>query len=63
MDKLNDLDANIDEEAFKMLIDSGVDHSLAAHIAHLFVRDPLVIFDDAVVLDDSTAMVSYSLLF
>ena len=58
LDSLNDVDANVDEEALKMLLDSGIDHSLAAHIAHLFVRDPLVIFDDAVVLDDSTAMVS-----
>lgn len=58
LDNLNDVDANVDEEALKMLLDGGIDHSLAAHIAHLFVRDPLVIFDDAVVLDDSTAMVS-----
>ena len=40
--------------------DNRLDYSLAAHIAHLFVRDPLVIFDDAVVLDDETAMVSGS---
>jgi hypothetical protein len=57
LNQLNDIDANIDEEAYKMLIDGGFDESLASHIAHLFVRDPLVIFDDAVVLDDTQAMV------
>jgi glutamate--cysteine ligase catalytic subunit len=56
LNQLNDIDANIDEEAYKMLIDGGLDESLASHIAHLFVRDPLVIFDDAVVLDDTQAM-------
>lgn len=60
LDALNDIDANIDEEAFAMLLEGGLDRSLAAHIAHLFVRDPLVIFDDAIVLDDKTAMVSSS---
>jgi glutamate--cysteine ligase catalytic subunit len=57
LDALNDIDANMDEEAFKMLLEGGLDRSLAAHIAHLFVRDPLVIFDDAIVLDDKIAMV------
>ena len=57
LDALNDIDANMDEEAFSMLLEGGLDPSLAAHIAHLFVRDPLVIFDDAIVLDDKTAMV------
>jgi Glutamate-cysteine ligase len=57
LDALNDIDANMDDEAFKMLLEGGLDRSLAAHIAHLFVRDPLVIFDDAIVLDDKIAMV------
>jgi glutamate--cysteine ligase catalytic subunit len=56
LNDLNDIDANIDEEALKLLLDGGVDRSLAAHIAHLFVRDPLVIFDDAIVLDDTQHM-------
>jgi glutamate--cysteine ligase catalytic subunit len=56
LNELNDIDANIDEEAYKMLIDGGLDESLASHIAHLFVRDPLVIFDDAVILDDTKVM-------
>ena len=40
----NDVDAPINQEAFTSLISAGVDDLLAHHIAHLFIRDPLVIF-------------------
>ena len=52
---LNDLDPNYNCEAYHELVESGIDSSLAAHVAHMFVRDPLVIFDDAIeqVDDDS----------
>jgi len=51
----NDLPVPIDEETFRLLRDSGVDPALSQHIAHLFVRDPLVIFDGAVTeVDDDT---------
>lgn len=33
---------------------SGVDENLAHHVSHLFTRDPLVIFDGMVELDDQT---------
>ena len=39
-----------------MLIEGGIDESLASHIAHLFTRDPLVIFDDAIYLDDNAVV-------
>ena len=35
---------DVDEEALAQLREGGVDELLARHIAHLFVRDPLVIF-------------------
>jgi glutamate--cysteine ligase catalytic subunit len=54
--KLNDIDAGIDEESYKMLIDAGIDESLASHIAHLFTRDPLVIFEDSIYLDDNRTL-------
>jgi hypothetical protein len=32
---------------------SGVDILLARHLAHLFIRDPLVIYDGKLELDDT----------
>jgi len=51
----NDLPVPIDEGAYKRLRKNGVDPALSQHIAHLFVRDPLVVFDGAVEeVDDAT---------
>lgn len=57
LDALNDIEADIDPEAMKLLMQQeGIDVNLAKHIAHLFIRDPLVIFDDAIYLNDDKAM-------
>ena len=32
--------------------DAGIDELLAKHVAHLFVRDPLVIFAESIDQDD-----------
>lgn len=49
----NDMPVPIDEESYKLLREEGIDPALSQHIAHLFIRDPLVIFDGAVEeLDD-----------
>lgn len=51
----NDIPVPIDEESFKILRKAGVDPALSQHIAHLFIRDPLVIFDGSVEeVDDET---------
>eukprot|EP00565_Helicotheca_tamesis_P006290 CAMPEP_0185726870 /NCGR_PEP_ID=MMETSP1171-20130828/2718_1 /TAXON_ID=374046 /ORGANISM="Helicotheca tamensis, Strain CCMP826" /LENGTH=935 /DNA_ID=CAMNT_0028395311 /DNA_START=66 /DNA_END=2873 /DNA_ORIENTATION=- len=44
----NDIPVPIDEESYKLLREAGVDPALSQHIAHLFIRDPLVVFDGAV---------------
>lgn len=49
----NDIPCPIDENAKYTLLDAGVDMNLAHHLAHIFVRDPLVIFEDAIELDDT----------
>ena len=46
--RLNDLDNSVDEQTYQLLLDGGVDPVLSAHLAHMFTRDPLVIFDDTV---------------
>jgi hypothetical protein len=51
----NDIPVPIDEDKYRDLREAGIDPLLSQHIAHIFVRDPLVIFDGAVEeVDDET---------
>lgn len=47
----NDLDVPINQAAYDELIEAGIDALLARHIAHLFIRDPLVIYDNRIEID------------
>uniref|UniRef100_A0A669DTR0 Glutamate--cysteine ligase n=1 Tax=Oreochromis niloticus TaxID=8128 RepID=A0A669DTR0_ORENI len=51
-EKYNDIDLTIDEEIYKQLLSAGIDKLLAQHIAHLFIRDPLSVFEEKIHLDD-----------
>lgn len=51
----NDIPIPINQDAYKRLVDGGVDHLLSQHIAHLFIRDPLVIFEEKVDQDNTTS--------
>lgn len=44
-DTLNDIPCEVDEELLEVLLARGMDSALARHVAHIFVRDPLVIFE------------------
>jgi glutamate--cysteine ligase catalytic subunit len=48
----NDVPLAFDPAHVQKLADGGVDETLARHVAHLFARDPLVIFADRLHLDD-----------
>lgn len=51
----NDIPVPIDEESYQQLREAGIDPALAQHVAHLFIRDPLVVFSGAVEeVDDDT---------
>jgi len=54
-DKYNDLPLVVDEGALATLVEGGVDERLARHIAHLFIRDPLVIFQERITSVDDHA--------
>jgi len=54
-DKYNDVNTEVDQRSFERLLAGGVDERLARHVAHLFVRDPLVIFSDRVEVDDAVS--------
>lgn len=51
-DFYNDLLVTADKEHTARLKEAGVDEVLARHVAHLFVRDPLVIFGDRICIND-----------
>ncbi|WFD18936.1 glutamate--cysteine ligase [Malassezia caprae] len=52
----NDVPLEVNEAVEQRLRAAGVDAVLAAHMAHLFVRDPLVIFSENVDLHDATSV-------
>jgi glutamate--cysteine ligase catalytic subunit len=41
----NDVSCELDDTLYQMLIDKEIDPALSRHVAHLFVRDPLVAFE------------------
>jgi glutamate--cysteine ligase catalytic subunit len=51
----NDTDVPYDQEIHTRLVDHGIDELLAKHIAHIFIRDPLVIFSETINQDDETS--------
>ncbi|XP_019590234.2 glutamate--cysteine ligase catalytic subunit isoform X2 [Rhinolophus sinicus] len=52
-EKYNDIELTIDKEIYKQLLQEGIDHLLAQHVAHLFIRDPLTLFEEKIHLDDA----------
>mmetsp|Transcript_101710 Transcript_101710/g.286773 ORF Transcript_101710/g.286773 Transcript_101710/m.286773 type:complete len:677 (+) Transcript_101710:65-2095(+) len=48
----NDIPVVVDDEFVLRLVEHGLDTALARHVAHLFARDPLVLFGDRIDLDD-----------
>jgi len=49
----NDVNSEIDQPTLERLVKAGVDERLATHVAHLFIRDPLVIFGERIKVDDA----------
>lgn len=52
-EKYNDIELTIDKEIYEQLLQEGIDHLLAQHVAHLFIRDPLTLFEEKIHLDDA----------
>lgn len=52
----NDLPVPINRDAYDRLIQGGVDHLLAQHVAHLFIRDPLVIYNEDLNQDNTESI-------
>jgi len=52
----NDSTTEVNSSVLATLVDNGIDERLAKHVAHLFVRDPLVVFSERISeVDDKTS--------
>jgi len=51
-EEYNDINCTIDKYTYESLIEAGVDDTMAKHISHLFIRDPLVIYKERVTIVD-----------
>lgn len=51
-EKYNDIPLLYDEEDYKKLTENGIDHLLAQHIAHLFIRDTVSLFSEKIHQND-----------
>ncbi|KAL4073905.1 glutamate-cysteine ligase-domain-containing protein [Scleroderma citrinum] len=51
----NDTIVPYDEAIYNRLFSHGIDELLSKHIAHLFIRDPLVIFSETIHQDDTSS--------
>lgn len=51
--KFNDIELILDKEIYKQLRAADIDHLLAQHVAHLFIRDPISLFSEKVHQDDT----------
>lgn len=51
-EKYNDIPLLYNEEDYKKLRENGIDHLLAQHIAHLFIRDTVSLFSEKVNQND-----------
>lgn len=56
LDEFNDEQLEINQPFYDVLRNAGVDQRLAKHIAHLFIRDPLVMYEGMIDIDDTTHM-------
>lgn len=58
-DSYNDIAMEIDEEIAQRLVTSGFDVLMARHFAHLFIRDPLVVYKSLLEQDDAKSTLHF----
>lgn len=50
--RYNDIEVVHDPAVYRRLREGGIDHPLAIHVAHLFIRDTVSLFSEKVHQDD-----------
>jgi glutamate--cysteine ligase catalytic subunit len=53
-DAYNDVDYPVDKELYEEMREADIDHLLAQHMAHLFIRDPVSLFEEKLEQDLET---------
>ncbi|EEB05961.1 glutamate-cysteine ligase Gcs1 [Schizosaccharomyces japonicus yFS275] len=53
LSEYSDVPLVMNDRCYKQLRDAGIDEKLARHVAHIFFRDPLVIFSDSIHQDNT----------
>ncbi|XP_061392080.1 glutamate--cysteine ligase-like [Musca vetustissima] len=51
-EQYNDVPLTYDEQVYETLLDGGIDHLLAQHVAHLFIRDTVSLFSEKIHQND-----------
>jgi len=51
--EMNDIPLPLEQNSYQLLLAAGIPDSVARHVAHLFTRDPLVIYEDKINIDDT----------
>ncbi|EJW02080.1 hypothetical protein EDEG_03465 [Edhazardia aedis USNM 41457] len=47
LDEYNDINVPMNMKSYKQLIDANIDKKMARHVASLFIRDPILVYDDS----------------
>lgn len=59
LEHYNDEHVEVNEQVLRRIKEAGIDDRLATHFAHLFIRDPLVVFDQLIKVADAETMVHF----
>ena len=54
--KYNDVKFEGNQAYYLMMVEKGIPESIARHISYLFIRDPIVVFEELLNQDDTTSM-------
>lgn len=54
--RYNDENIVYDKDIYTKLINANIDHQMAQHVAHLFIRDTVSLFSEKVHQDDTVEM-------
>jgi glutamate--cysteine ligase catalytic subunit len=62
-DRFNDVPLVYDKTIYNKLKSADIDHQMAQHVAHLFIRDTVSLFNEKVHQDDTVEMDHFEVYF